>query len=50
MENELQTFLILSLITTVKGQLDQRTAKLMFDEDTHLKERHNSLHSTKHRH
>lgn len=48
MENESQTFLILPLMTTVKGQLDQRTAILMFDDDTHLtNERQNSLHSTK---
>lgn len=43
--------LILPIITTVKGQLDPRMATLMFDGgDTHLtNERHNSLHSTKHR-
>lgn len=48
MENESQTFLILSVITTVKGQLEQRTAILMFDDDTHLpNEIHNSLLLTK---
>lgn len=47
MENESQTFLIFPVIPRVKGQLDQRTAILMFDDDTHLaNERDNSLQST----